>query len=86
MKIDLFLTKHMYGDSNNYQFFMSKHENIYIKHVFDFRTTKHINTNHDNILSFDFIFRNLEKEKYYHINFYNYLLFRISEKSYCYQL
>ena len=54
MKIDLFLTKHMYGDSNNYQFFMSKHENIYIKHVFDFRTTKHINTNHDNILSFDF--------------------------------
>ena len=30
MKLDLFLTKHMYGDSNNNQFFMSKHENIYI--------------------------------------------------------
>ena len=27
---------------------------LHIKHVFDFRITKHINTNHDNILSFDF--------------------------------
>ena len=53
MKLDLFLTKHMYGDNNNNQFFMRKHENIYIKHVFDF-LTKHININHDNILSFDF--------------------------------
>ena len=42
MKIDLFLTKHTYGDNNNNQFFMSKHENIYIKHMFDFRITKHI--------------------------------------------
>ena len=54
MKLDLFLTKHMYGDNNNNQFFMSKHENIYIKHVFDFRITKHINTNHDNIVSLEF--------------------------------
>ena len=28
---------------------------MHIKHVFDFRITKHINTNHDNILSFDFL-------------------------------
>ena len=35
---------------------------------------------------FIFLFRIIEKEKYYHINFYNYLLFRISEKSYCNQI
>ena len=27
---------------------------MHFKHVFDFRITKHINTNHDNIVSFDF--------------------------------
>jgi len=34
---------------------MSKHENIYIKHVFDFRITKHINTNRQHP-KFRFIF------------------------------
>ena len=64
MKLDLFLTKHMYGDNNNNQFFMNKHENKYIKHVFDFRITKHININHDNFLNLDFFFNLTALESY----------------------
>ena len=58
MKLDVFWQnayKNHFGDSNNNNlFFMTKHENIYQTCVWFSYDQTHINSNHDDILIFDF--------------------------------